>query len=110
MPIYVFRCEGGHDFEKLVPMSAGAPNCPDCGHPSRKIPTTFGIRSSSSAPRKAQQQEFSSSDVWREAFSGKPEKVKREIEFRQQLAAKGTRESPDIPSPDRNLTGGVPLG
>lgn len=107
MPIYVFRCEGGHDFEKLVPMSAVAPNCPDCGHATRKMPTTFGIRSSGSSPREPKK--FNSSSLWREAFKDKPEKVKREIEFRQQLAARGKRESHDIPSPDRNLTGGVIL-
>ena len=107
MPIYVFRCAGGHDFEKLVPMSAAAPDCPNCGNSARKMPTTFGIRSSSSSPKAPRK--FSSSALWREAFKDQPEKVKREVEFRQQLAAKGTRESHDIPSPDRNLTGGVIL-
>jgi len=104
MPIYVFRCEDGHDFEKLVPMSAAAPDCPHCGRATRKIPTTFGIGSSSSSPK--QPKKFNPSSLWREAFKDKPEKVQREVEFRRQLATKGQRESP---SPDRNLTGGVIL-
>jgi putative FmdB family regulatory protein len=108
MPIYVFRCDDGHDFEKLIPMSGGAPECPECGHSSRKIPTTFGIRSSGSTAPDAQRK-FSPSSLWREAFKGKPDKVQRELDFRRQLAARGKRESNDIPSPDRNLSGGVPL-
>lgn len=110
MPIYVFRCESGHDFEALVPMAGGAPDCPDCGYSTRKIPTTFGIRSSTSSPKKPVK--FNSAELWREAFVGKPEKVKRELEFRRQLSASGQRESQsqDIPSPDRNLTGGSALG
>lgn len=108
MPMYVFRCNDGHDFEKIVPMSAAAPDCPTCGHSSRKIPTTFSIGRKQAAT-KSSQQDFSTNALWRAAFKDKPEKVKRELEFRQQLVAKGTREQ-DISSPDRNLTGGVVLG
>ena len=108
MPIYVFRCEGGHDFEKLVPMNAEAPDCPACGRSARKIPTTFSIGRREPAVKNSRQK-FSSNELWRAAFKDKPEKVKRELGFRQQLVAKGTREQ-DIPSPDRNLTGGVVLG
>lgn len=31
MPIYEYRCEAcGHDFEKLVKLSAPIPSCPEC--------------------------------------------------------------------------------
>jgi len=106
MPMYVFRCANDHDFEKLVPMSGVAPDCPACGADSRKIPTTFGIRSGRAAKPKSKDRNFSPSALWHEAFSGKPEKLRREMEFRQQLVAKGTRESP---SPDRNMPNGVLL-
>jgi putative FmdB family regulatory protein len=36
MPLYEYHCANGHDFEKLVPMSAPedekeTAQCPDCG-------------------------------------------------------------------------------
>ncbi len=109
MPLYVFRCAGGHDFEMLIPMSGDAPDCPACGESSRKLPTTFGYHSGAARPRKPQPT-FNPTDVWREAFAGRPDRLRREVEFREKLARTGKRESDDIPSPDRNLTGGVVLG
>jgi putative FmdB family regulatory protein len=106
MPMYLFRCANEHDFERLIPMAAVPPDCPVCGVSSRKIPTTFGIGSGRSTRPKPAGREFSSSALWREAFRDKPEKLRREMEFRQQLVAKGTRESP---SPDRNMPNGVLL-
>ncbi len=33
MPIYEYRCpECGHEFEKLVRLSARPPGCPECDH------------------------------------------------------------------------------
>lgn len=109
MPMYAFRCDDGHDFEQMIPMSAEPPDCPACGRSTRKIPTSFGYNSGAPRPRKPQPK-FNSADVWREAFKDRPDKLKREVEFREHLAATGTRESEDIPSPDRNLTGGIALG
>lgn len=38
MPIYEFRCESAHEYERSVPISARdeAQDCPDCGAPSRR--------------------------------------------------------------------------
>jgi putative FmdB family regulatory protein len=38
MPIYEYRCEScGHEFERLVKISAPTPDCPECGAgPARK--------------------------------------------------------------------------
>ena len=100
MPIYVFKCTEGHLFESLVPMAAAAPNCPSCDRPTRKVPTTVAIGGSRNSSRPAPGP-FSPGKLWREAFAGRPDKVQREIQFRERLARSGTRESP---SPDRNMT------
>lgn len=100
MPIYVFKCTEGHRFESLIPMAAASPNCPSCDRPARKVPTTVGIGVGRGGSRPTPDG-FTPGRLWREAFAGKPEKVRREIEFRERLARSGTRESP---SPDRNLT------
>ena len=38
MPIYEFRCESAHEYERSVPMSARDADltCPDCGAPARR--------------------------------------------------------------------------
>ncbi len=38
MPIYEFRCESAHEFERSVPISARDEDltCPDCGAPSHR--------------------------------------------------------------------------
>ena len=84
MPIYKYRCDCGQDFERIMPMNAEAPPCPDCGSSTRKIPAGFSI-GGGAAPIPARP---TSSSLWREAFHGKPEKVRRELEFRQRLEAK----------------------
>lgn len=99
MPIYVFRCTDGHRFESLIPMAATAPNCPSCDRPARKVPTTVGLGGGRTGSRPTPDT-FTPDRLWREAFAGRPEKVKRELEFRERLSRSGTRESP---SPDRNL-------
>ena len=89
MPIYTYRCDCGSNFDRLLPMSAVAPSCPNCGAATRKIPAGFSLGTSSTAqPAKAPRSRSNPSALWREAFQGKPEKVKRELEFRQRLAAK----------------------
>src|SRR6476620_11765064 len=89
MPIYTYRCDCGSRFDRLVPMSAGAPDCPDCGNATRKIPAGFSLGGSATArPNTPARSRANPSGLWREAFQGKPEKVRRELEFRQRLAAK----------------------
>jgi putative FmdB family regulatory protein len=38
MPIYVYRCDCGERFERLVGIDAPAPGCPACGGTPQKIP------------------------------------------------------------------------
>src|SRR3954447_6708965 len=38
VPIFVYRCDCGNRFERLVPRDADAPACPACGSDTRKIP------------------------------------------------------------------------
>jgi putative FmdB family regulatory protein len=85
MPIFVYRCDCGNRFERLVPRDSAAPECPECGGATRKIPA---------GPRLARGAGASSGagDVpipWRGTVSGGPEKVQREIGLRQKMQAKG---------------------
>jgi putative FmdB family regulatory protein len=44
MPIYDYRCPGGHVFERLVPISArDAQCCPACGEAGAKLPSAVAI-------------------------------------------------------------------
>lgn len=55
----------------------------------RKIPAGFSLGTSPTArPTTKARTRINPSALWREAFQGKPEKVRRELEFRQRLAAK----------------------
>ena len=91
MPIYTYRCDCGQDFDRLVPMSAATPPCPNCGGMTRKIPTGFNLgRGAQAMParrKSAQRKGGEPSSLWRAAFEGKPEKVRRELEFRRRLEA-----------------------
>ena len=87
MPIFVYRCDGGHRFERLVPRDAEAPPCPDCGGATRKIPAGPSIgRRTAGAP--AAPASGSVPIPWRGVVSGGAEKMRREVEFRQRLEAK----------------------
>lgn len=86
MPIFVYRCDCGNCFERLVPRDADAPACPECGSPTRKIPAgpSIGRSASPSTPRVT----GSTGRVpipWQGVVSGGPEKLKRELAFRQRL-------------------------
>lgn len=85
MPIFVYRCACGHRFERLLPRDADAPLCPECGDETRKIPAGPTLA------RGAQPRPAGSGNVplpWRGVVDGGPEKLKREVEFRQRLEAK----------------------
>jgi putative FmdB family regulatory protein len=89
MPIYTYRCDCGSNFDRLLPMSAEAPPCPDCGRGTRKIPSGFSLGGSAAVrPSSSPRSRANPSALWRDAFQGKPDKVRRELEFRQRLAAK----------------------
>jgi putative FmdB family regulatory protein len=85
MPIFVYRCECGFTFERLVARDSAAPECPECAGVTRKIPA---------GPRLARAGGASSArgDVpipWRGTVSGGPEKMQREVSLRQNMQAKG---------------------
>lgn len=84
LPIYVYRCDCGLRFERLLPRDAEAPACPECGGATRKIPAgpSLGGRA---GERPAQ---GSVAPQMRGLQAGGPERMKREVEFRQRLAAK----------------------
>ena len=43
MPIFVYRCECGNTFERLVARDVAPPGCPACGGSTRKIPARPSI-------------------------------------------------------------------
>jgi putative FmdB family regulatory protein len=91
VPIFVYRCDCGHRFERLVPRDADAPACPDCGGGTRKIPAGPSLRRGASAPAAQPARPRGGGGVpipWRGVASGGPEKLAREVEFRQRLEAK----------------------
>jgi putative FmdB family regulatory protein len=112
VPIFVYRCDCGHRFEKLVPRDAAAPACPECGHETCKMPAgpslgrVGGGRVGGGRPAAQAGASGSRGDVpipWRGVVAGGPEKLRREVEFRDRLEAKansGLRVpgGPDSPS------------
>ena len=93
MPIFVYRCECGHRFERLVPRDADAPPCPECDGETRKIPAgpSLGRRIGGRPARPTGGPAPAGTDVpipWRGVVAGGVEKVQREVEFRQRLEAK----------------------
>jgi putative FmdB family regulatory protein len=92
MPIYTYRCHcGQQDFDQLMPMSAAPPPCPSCGSMTRKIPAGFnlgtGTRVKPVRRNSGPDARVDPSSLWRAAFKGRPEKVRRELEFRRGLEA-----------------------
>ncbi|MCA1822458.1 MAG: zinc ribbon domain-containing protein, partial [Pseudonocardia sp.] len=43
MPIYVYRCDCGLRFERLMALDTPAPDCPACGNEVYKMPTGFSL-------------------------------------------------------------------
>ena len=87
MPIFVYRCECGNTFERLIARDAAPPECPTCGGATHKIPARPSIgRGSGAGP--------AAGDVgvpWRGAVA-----IQREVRLRENIAAKG-REYPGNP-------------
>jgi putative FmdB family regulatory protein len=104
VPIFVYRCDCGNRFERLIPRDADAPACPACGSDTRKIPA--GPRLGRMGGGKPAGLAAARADVpipWRGVVGGGAEKVHREVEFRQRLEAKavsGLRVpgGPDLPT------------
>jgi len=115
VPIYVYRCDCGHRFERLIPRDADAPACPLCGGVTRKIPAgpslARGAAASSQRPAGPGRSADQVPIPWRGVVSGGPETMKREVEFRQRLekaAVSGLRTpgGPDRPQPGASGTSG----
>ena len=93
LPIYVYQCDCGLRFERLLPVGAEAPGCPDCGSETRKMPagSSLGGRAGKqpvkNRPAEARPTADSGAPQWLGLRTGGPEKVQREVEFRQRLAA-----------------------
>jgi putative FmdB family regulatory protein len=92
MPIFVYRCEREHTFERLVARDAAPPECPTCGGDTRKIPARPSIgRAGGGGP--------AAGDVavpWRGAVAKGAEGVQREVQLRDNIVSKG-REYPGNP-------------
>jgi putative FmdB family regulatory protein len=91
MPIFVYRCDCGTTFERLVPRDAAAPDCPSCGGATRKIPAGPSLRrrgASGSAGGTGGAGEVPL--PWRGAVAGGPAGMQREVQLRQNIVAKGS--------------------
>ena len=87
MPIYVYRCDCGLRFERLVPLDAPPPACPACGAGTRKIPAGFSLGGKADAGAAKEQMP----QTWRGTYGGDREYVtglQRQWERRQRLEAK----------------------
>jgi putative FmdB family regulatory protein len=89
VPIFVYRCESGHRFERLVSRDADAPACPECGDETRKVPAGPSLgRLGSAASAKPGGDRTGVPIPWRGVVNGGPEKMQREVAFRDRLEAK----------------------
>ena len=90
MPIYLYQCSCGLRFERLVRRDADAPACPECAGTTRKIPaaSSLGRRAGANSVRDR------IPPAWRGVYDGGPERVRREVAFRQGLEAKAGETTP----------------
>ena len=99
MPIYVYHCDCGLRFERLTSRDAEAPPCPECGGATRKVPAGISLGSRSgparpkAGPTKAGPAKDGLAPPW-QVMAGDPERRRREVEFRQRLAAKHAGDTP----------------
>lgn len=73
MPIYQLRCPAGHGYEVIQSFAAALPPCRECGQPTSKVPSVFGLagqaeRSLPPAPEAMPQ-------TWRGTYEGNAEYV-----------------------------------
>jgi putative FmdB family regulatory protein len=98
MPIYLYRCDCGFRFERLMSLDAPAPECPQCGGQPHKIPAGFSLGRGSSGTSTPKDK---LAPPW-QAMAGNPERIQREVEFRKGLAEKHAGDAlpggPDTPS------------
>ena len=87
MPIYVYRCDCGIRFDRLVTMDAPAPACPGCGQKTHKMPamSSLGDQANAGLSRDHMPQ------TWRGVYHGDREyvtRMQRQWDRRQQLETK----------------------
>lgn len=113
MPIFDYRCERGHRFERLVGWNVAAPACPECGGATRKLPPGARLGRGSGTPSPGSTGQGGAGRgrapgrdsvpiPWRGVVEGGPEKLKREVEFRERLEAEAVGAErvsggPDLP-------------
>jgi putative FmdB family regulatory protein len=87
MPIYVYRCECGERFERLVGIDAPAPGCPACGGTPQKIPAGPSLLGQAGTGLAKEQMP----QTWRGTYNGDRDYVtglRRQWDQRQRLEAK----------------------
>jgi putative FmdB family regulatory protein len=87
MPIYVYRCDCGERFERLVGIDAPAPGCPACGGTPQKIPAGPSLLGQAGTGLAKEQMP----QTWRGTYNGNREYVtglRRQWDQRQRLEAK----------------------
>jgi putative FmdB family regulatory protein len=92
MPLYDYRCPGGHYFERMVAMTSpdsdrDEQDCPACGAAAPKVPSRVSLGGQASAGPGQEQMP----QTWRGTYEGNPEyvgKLRRQWEGRQKLEDK----------------------
>jgi putative FmdB family regulatory protein len=87
MPIYVYRCDCGERFERIVGLDAPAPGCPACGGTPQKIPAGPSLLGQAGTGLAKEQMP----QTWRGTYNGNREYVtglRRQWDQRQKLEAK----------------------
>jgi putative FmdB family regulatory protein len=87
MPIYVYRCDCGERFERIVGIGAPAPDCPACGGTPQKIPAGPSLLGQAGTGLAKEQMP----QTWRGTYGGDREyvtKLRRQWDQRQRLEAK----------------------
>jgi putative FmdB family regulatory protein len=104
VPIYVYRCGCGMRFERLMPLDSDPPACPDCGGATSKIQagSSLGGRSLGAGPGQGRVP-----PPWQGIAAGGPERMQREVAFRQRLQEQQVR-APSEKSADGTGATGSP--
>jgi putative FmdB family regulatory protein len=105
MPIYVYRCGCGLRFERLVPRDSDPPVCPDCGAATSKIPAGSSLGGRSGGVGTAQGRV---PPAWQGIAAGGPERMQREVAFRQRLQEKQVRAPTGKTADGTGATGSPP--
>ena len=87
MPIYVYRCDCGERFERLVGIDASPPGCPACGGTPQKIPAGPSLLGQAGTGLAKEQMP----QTWRGTHNGNREYVtglRKQWDRRQKLEAK----------------------